>query len=86
MNPRGIARTGARAAIVAVLAYVNVKVWACAIARNYCISQSGLSYCECMQYADASNNCSALPAGSSFDCPPPPPPPANPPQNRCCPR
>jgi hypothetical protein len=78
MDPKSIARGGARAALVAVLAYVNIKVWSCAIARNYCLLQSGLDYCECMQYADAGNNCSLIPGGPGLSCPPPPPPPANP--------
>lgn len=81
MDPKRIVRGAGRALVTFALAAVNVKVWACAIARNYCTAQSGLSYCECMQYADRSNNCSALPAGSSFNCPPQPPPP---PPKPCC--
>ena len=83
MDPKNIARGGARATLIAASAYVNVKVWSCAIARNYCFAQSGLSYCESMQYADKGDNCSLLPAGPQFNCPPPPPP-ANSPQNACC--
>jgi hypothetical protein len=85
MDPKNITAGAARAAIVAALAYINTKVWSCAIARNYCIAQSGLGYCECMQYADKGGNCSLLPAGSQFNCPTPPPL-ANPPQKACCPR
>jgi RHS repeat-associated protein len=84
MDPKRIVSGGGRMIVVAVLAAINIKVWSCAIARNFCLLQStGLSFCECMRDADSGNHCSQLPAGKQFDCSPPkrPEPPA---PRSCC--
>jgi RHS repeat-associated protein len=83
MDPKRIVGAPKTPIAVVILGYINIKLWVCAISRIYCMTQSGLGVCECMEVMDSHGFCSNLPSSPSTNCSPPISP-KQPPSRQCC--